>query len=164
MSRSLKILVASCMLLAIVAMGVVWYIPRGLTQAASNNYIRPASTMANGPYSVKGNQILDSTGRPYLFHGIGRDSLEYDCTGDGFFDSQHLSYMGYGHTGNGITYWDANAVRIPVTEGYWLNAYAAKKCTPAIYQSFIKSTIDALTKLNLNVIIDLQWPDAGGAA
>jgi hypothetical protein len=152
------------MLLAVVAMGVFWYIPRGFSQAAGNNDVRPAITQSSGPYTVKGNQILDSKGSPYLFHGVGRDSLEYDCTGDGFFDSQHLSYMGYGHNGNGITYWDANTVRLPVTEGYWFNAFAPKKCTPAIYQQFIKNTVDALTKLNLNVIIDLQWTDAGGQA
>jgi hypothetical protein len=95
---------------------------------------------------------------------MGRDALEYDCTGDGYFDSQHLSYMGYGNNGNGIYYWDANTVRIPVTEGYWFKAFAPKNCTPAIYQSFIKNTVDALTSLHLNVIIDLQWTDAGGQA
>lgn len=164
MSRSLKILVAGSMLLAIAAMGVFWYIPRGSSQAAGNQAIRPAVTQASGPYTVKGNQILDVHGNPYLFHGIGRDALEYDCTGDGFFDSTHLSYMGYGHTGNGITYWDANTVRLPVSEGYWFNAFTPKKCTPAIYQSFIKNTVNALTALKLNVIIDLQWSDAGGQA
>jgi hypothetical protein len=49
MSRTLKVLVASSMLLAIVAMGVFWYIPRGFSQAAGNKDIRPASTQSNGP-------------------------------------------------------------------------------------------------------------------
>src|SRR6266446_10834140 len=94
MSRSLKVIFASTMLLAIVAMGVIWYIPRGFSQAQGSGNIRPAITQANGPYTVKGNQILGANGQPYLFHGIGRDSLEYACNTDGYFDSTHLSYMG----------------------------------------------------------------------
>src|SRR6266478_1841285 len=109
MSRSFKVIFASAMLLAIVAMGVIWYIPRGFSHAqGSGKYIRPASTQADGPYTVKGNQILGANGQPYLFHGIGRDSLEYDCNTDGYFDSTHLSYMGPGKSGNGVYYWDAN--------------------------------------------------------
>src|SRR5579875_415279 len=165
MSRSFKVIAASIILLAIVAMGVLWYIPRGSSNAASaGNDVRPAVTQANGPYTVSGNQILDAKGQPYLFHGIGRDSLEYDCNTDGYFDSTHLSYMGYGHSGNGITYWDANTIRLPLTEGYWLRDYPSKHCVHTQYQNLIKSVVSTLTGMNMNVIIDLQWTDAGGAA
>ncbi len=164
MSRSLKVIFASTMLLAIVAMGVIWYIPRGFSQAQGSGNIRPAITQANGPYTVKGNQILGANGQPYLFHGIGRDSLEYACNTDGYFDSTHLSYMGYGKSGNGVYYWDANTVRLPVSEGYWFKDYAPKHCVATQYQALIKNTVDTLTKMNLNVIIDLQWTDAGGQA
>src|SRR5690348_6900045 len=43
---------------------------------------------ADGPYSVRGNAIIGADGKRYLFHGIGRDSLEYNCWGDGHFDAQ----------------------------------------------------------------------------
>ena len=156
MSRSFKVISASIMLLAIVAMGVIWYIPRGFSQAQGSGNIRPAVTLANGPYKVSGNQILDAQGHPYLFHGIGRDALEYACNSDGYFDSTHLSYMGYGKSGNGVYYWDANTVRLPVSEGYWLKDYAPKHCVATQYQALIKNTVNALTALKLNVIIDLQ--------
>ena len=117
---------------------------------------------ALGPYTVKGNLILAADGKPYLFHGIGRDGLEYSCTGDGHFDAQELSYMGSGTNGSGITYWDANTVRLPLSEGIWLYGQSSHSCSAAQYQALIKQTVDALTALKLNVILDLQWTDASG--
>ncbi|HJT59748.1 MAG TPA: cellulase family glycosylhydrolase [Ktedonobacteraceae bacterium] len=165
MRRSFKVIFASIILLAIVAMGVVWYIPRGFSNAQDNaNGVRPAVTQANGPYTVSGNKILDAQGHAYLFHGIGRDSLEYECNTDGYFDSTHLSYMGFGHNGGGVTYWDANTVRLPLSEGYWLRDFPAKHCVASQYRALVKNIVDTLTKMNLNVMIDLQWTDAGAKA
>ena len=102
-------------------------------------------------------------GNTYLFHGVGRDSLEFDCSGDGFLDAAHLAFMGPGTSGPGGTYWYANTVRLPVSEGFWLHGDAAQtNCTPANYQAVVKNTINAITALKLNVILDLMWTDAGG--
>ena len=117
---------------------------------------------ALGPYTVEGNLILAADGKPYLFHGVGRDGLEYSCTGDGHFDAQELSYMGSGTNGSGITYWGANTVRLPLSEGIWLYGQSSHACSAASYHALIKKTVDALTALKLNVILDLQWTDAGG--
>jgi hypothetical protein len=125
-----------------------------------NPTLREAQAM--GPYTIKGNLILAADGMPYLFHGIGRDGLEYSCTGDGHFDAQELSYMGSGTNGSGITYWGANTVRLPLSEGIWLNGQSSHACSASRYQALIKKTVDALTALKLNVILDLQWTDAGG--
>ena len=122
--------------------------------------VREAQAM--GPYTIKGNLILAADGKPYLFHGIGRDGLEYSCTGDGHFDAQELSYMGSGTNGSGITYWGANTVRLPLSEGIWLKGQSSHACSASRYQALIKQTVDALTALKLNVILDLQWTDAGG--
>jgi len=120
------------------------------------------NAQALGPYTVKGNLILASDGQPYLFHGIGRDGLEYSCWGDGHFDAQELSYMGSGTNTYAVTYWGANTVRLPLSEGFWLNGQSSQGCTAAQYQSLVKQTVDALTALKLNVMLDLQWSDAGG--
>src|SRR5579885_2163772 len=79
-----------------------------------------SSTTANGPYTVKGNMIVDASNNPYLFHGVGRDGLEYDCNGDGFFDATHLAFMGPGTNGSNGIYWYSNTVRLPLSEGFWL--------------------------------------------
>ncbi|HJT55998.1 MAG TPA: cellulase family glycosylhydrolase [Ktedonobacteraceae bacterium] len=117
---------------------------------------------ALGPYAVKGNLILAADGKPYLFHGVGRDGLEYSCTGDGHFDAQELSYMGSGTNRAGVTYWGANTVRLPLSEGIWLYGQSSHACSAAQYQALVRQVVNALTALKLNVVLDLQWIDAGG--
>jgi endoglucanase len=172
MSRSHKVRLTGALLLAVVSISVFWFEPFSSIWAHKTDVVSPVNTtsflpyneFANGPYTVQGNAILGADGKRYLFHGIGRDGLEYDCKGDGFFDAQHLAYMGPGtNTSNG-TYWYANTVRLPLSEGYWLNGQPARQCTAAQYQGLVKTTVDTLTSMHLNVIIDLQWTDAGGQA
>src|SRR6266487_8643 len=172
MSRLLKVKNITILFLTVVLIGVFWLkllsssavYKRGNATSAHAASSLPYNEFANGPYRVQGNAILGVDGKRYLFHGIGRDSLEFACGGDGFFDAQHLAYMGPGtNTSNG-TYWYANTVRLPLSESYWLNGQSARQCSAAQYQGLVKTTIDALTSMKLNVIIDLQWTDAGGQA
>ncbi len=118
---------------------------------------------ADGPYHVQGNQIIGADGKSYIFHGVGLDGLEFACQGDGNLDSGHLAFMGSGTSSANGTYWFANTVRLPLTQSIWLNGLSGQ-CTAAQYQATVKQTVDALTALKLNVIIDLQWADAGGQA
>ncbi|HYX50709.1 MAG TPA: cellulase family glycosylhydrolase, partial [Ktedonobacteraceae bacterium] len=172
MSCSNKVRLLALLALAFVSIIVFWFQPLSSiwahkaqnTSRAQLTSSLPYNQYANGPYSVQGNTILGSDGKPYLFHGIGRDGLEYDCTGDGFFDAQHLAYMGSGTNTSGGTYWYANTVRLPLSESYWLNGQSAQQCTSAQYQNLVKTTVAILTSLHLNVILDLQWTDAGGQA
>jgi hypothetical protein len=117
---------------------------------------------AAGPYHTQGNTILDAQGQPYLFHGMGRDGLEYSCTGDGPLDAAHLAYLGPGTNSSSGTYWWGNSVRLPISEGFWLKGDPASGCSAAQYQKLVKSTIATLNSLGLNAILDLQWSDAGG--
>ncbi|MGH2494814.1 MAG: glycoside hydrolase family 5 protein [Ktedonobacteraceae bacterium] len=120
------------------------------------------SAFADGPYTVEGNAIIGADGKRYLFHGVGRDSLEYNCWGDGHFDAQELAYMGSGSGKYAVTYWGANTVRLPLSEGIWLNGQSSQGCSAAQYQALINQVVNSLTTLKLNVILDLQWSDAGG--
>jgi endoglucanase len=124
----------------------------------------PRDTVADGPYTVQGNTVLGANGQPYLFHGVARDGLEFDCLGDGHFDQQELAYMGPGVNTATATYWDANTVRLPLSESLWLYGLSSgpQTCTPAQYQATVKQAVDALTALHLNVILELHWSDAGG--
>ena len=48
-------------------------------------------------------------------------------------------------------------------KAFWLHGYAGQtNCTPANYQAVVKNTINAITAMKLNVILDLMWTDAGG--
>ena len=121
----------------------------------------PYNATANGPYTVKGNMIVGANGAQYIIHGIGRDGLEYNCSGEGPLDQKSLSYMGAGKSTSTVTYWGANTVRLPVSEGFWLYGAPGYPCTAQQYHAVVAQTINNLTALKLNVIIDLQWVDAG---
>ena len=172
MSRSNKVRLLRVLALVFVSISVfciqpfssIWAHNAQNSSHAQSTASLPYNQYANGPYSVQGNTILGSDGKPYLFHGIGRDGLEYDCKGDGFFDAQHLAYMGSGTNTSSGTYWYANTVRLPLSESYWLNGQSSQQCTSAQYQNLVKTSVDILTSLHLNVILDLQWTDAGGQA
>src|SRR5579863_3060206 len=122
----------------------------------------PYHEFADGPYKVSGNQIKGADNTQYIFHGIGRDGLEFECTGDPAMDSAHLAFMGPGTSGPNGTYWWGNTVRLPLSEGFWLNGDTKAQCTAAQYQAQVKTVVDTLTALHLNVVIDLMWTDAGG--
>jgi endoglucanase len=162
MPFSLKVVLLCIVSLVIVA---AVFVPYGHAYAATASL--PYNATANGPYSVHGNRIVGANGKQYIFHGIGRDSLEYNCRGDSFLSQQYLAYMGSGpSTGTG-TYWDANTVRLPLSEGFWLYGDVAAPgsppsagCSSSYYHSLVKQIVNSLTSLKLNVILDLQWSDA----
>lgn len=179
MQRLLKAASLSIFILAIVAIGIFkvdTLRPAGAFDATHPVVSHPANlatrivvgkrasgaAFADGPYTVQGNTVLGVDGKPYLFHGVGRDSLEYNCWGDGHFDAQELAYMGSGTSKYAVTYWGANTVRLPLSEGFWLNGQSSQGCSAAQYEALVKQTVDILTALKLNVILDLQWSDAGG--
>jgi hypothetical protein len=172
MSFSRNVRITSALIFTAISIGLflfqpfcsIWEHREGISSPARATSTLPYNEFANGPYTVQGNAILGVDGKRYLFHGIGRDSLEYNCKGDGFFDARHLAYMGPGANTSSGTYWYANTVRLPLSEGYWLNGQPAQQCSAAQYRGLVKSTIDTLTAMHLNVVIDLQWTGAGGQA
>src|SRR6266702_6015725 len=105
MSPSRKVALCSIVTLIVISLGVLAFSPLYLTRAqrggssaqlASTQSHLPHSIIAQGPYTVQGNAILGANSQHYFFHGIGRDGLEYNCSGEGPLDSQHLAYMGSG--------------------------------------------------------------------
>ena len=165
--RSLKIFGLSTFLVLIVALSLTWVSPAYSTWArsatlSSKTTLIPRQTKAVGPYTVKGNAIFGADGKRYYFHGVGRDGLEYSCFGDGHFTPKELAYIGSGTSTKTTTYWGANTVRLPLSEVFWLKGQPSAKCSATQYHQVVKQTIDALTALHLNVMIDLQWSDAGG--
>lgn len=165
--RSLKIFGLSTFVMLCVALSVILANPaystwaRSATPSPKTTSI-PRQTKAMGPYTVKGNAILGADGKRYYFHGVGRDGLEYSCFGDGHFTQKELAYIGSGTSTKTTTYWGANTVRLPLSEGFWLKGQPSAKCSVAQYRQLVNQTINALTALHLNVMLDLQWSDAGG--
>ena len=119
MSHSQKVKVIGLLLLTVMSIGVFAFTPLSSfwTHMSSNNAHAasplPYHEFANGPYNVQGNTIVGADGKPYLFHGVGRDGLEFLCLPSDvtFVDTAHLAFMGPGTSGPGGTYWYGNTVR-----------------------------------------------------
>jgi endoglucanase len=174
MPRSLVIRVTGLLALVLLCTSFFWLGPlTSLVAHSSRNNASAAHAAsprltyhqyADGPYKVVGNQVIGADNQPYIFHGVGRDGYEFSCVGGGYTDSAHLAFMGSGTTSANGTYWFSNTVRLPLSQSIWLNGNAGQNCSAAQYQANVKATVDALTALKLNVILDLQWSDADGQA
>ncbi|WP_165423694.1 glycoside hydrolase family 5 protein [Ktedonosporobacter rubrisoli] len=151
-----SILCATFALVSLLGIGLI-VLNRTVAQAAGS---LPYNATANGPYTVQGNKILGKDGRQYIIHGMARDGLEYNCRGEGPLDKQTLAYMGPGNSTNGSTYWGANTIRLPLSEVFWLSGQGST-CTAAQYQALVKGTVDTITALHMNVMLDLHWVGAG---
>ena len=178
MTHSLRTVFLSFVALVFMLLPLFWFSPLSAEGTQSQTHITtpgtpksrptatksrvPANAQSNGPYKVQGNVILGVDGKRYLFHGIGRDSLEFSCWGDGHFDAQELSYLGWGTNTNTVTYWGVNTVRLPLSEDIWLYGQSSEFCSASQYRTLVKQTVDSLTALKLNVVLDLHWADAGG--
>ena len=131
---------------------------------SSNTPILPLASFnlrgIDGPYHTQGNLILGSDNYPYLFHGMARDDLEYFCKGDGHYSASELAYMGVGNNSTNKTYWGANVVRLPLSENFWLFGQPSVNCSANQYRALIQQTVQNLTNMNLNVILDLAWTNA----
>lgn len=173
MRMSSKVRLAGILFVVVLSAGIFGFGPvRSILTHAGGRVARaahaasslPFHQYADGPYTVQGNKIIGADGQTYLFHGIGRDGLEFSCAGGGFLDPAHLAYLGpQGNNPANGTYWYANTVRLPLAQNFWFNGQPGQ-CTAAQYQATVKQTVDALTAMKLNVIIDLQWTDANGQA
>lgn len=174
MSRSFKLRAAGILGLLVICTSIFWFQPfasfianAGKGTVSKAHAAAPNLTFhqyADGPYTVKGNQIIGADGQPYIFHGIGLDGYEFSCIGDGFTDPAHLAFLGPGNSSSSGTYWFANTVRLPLAETLWLHGSTSQQCTAAQYQSYVLKTVQALTAMHMNVIIALMWTDAGGQA
>ena len=72
----------------------------------------PTVPVAPGGYYVNGNTVCTADGRPHLFHGVARPSLEWSSSGEGLLaaDFQRMAT------------WKANVVRVPLNQDFWLAA------------------------------------------
>jgi endoglucanase len=174
MSRSFLLRAAGLLALLVLFSGAFWIQPVASffthvgagTTSAAHAAAAPRLTFhqyANGPYKVSGNQVIGADGQPYIFHGVGRDGYQFSCIGGGYTDAAHLAFMGPGTSSSSGTYWFANTVRLNLSQAIWLNGIS-NQCTAAQYQSYVKQTVDTLTSMNLNVVIDLMSSDADGQA
>jgi hypothetical protein len=108
--------------------------------------------IAPGGYYVEGNSIYDEAGHAHLFHGVDRTSFEWNPEGQ-YIDAGDYSLMADG--------WDANVVRIPINQDFWLST--SPIYSPG-YAGVIDQQVTSARAAGLDVILDLHWSDRGDIA
>jgi len=108
----------------------------------------PPVPVAPGGYYVNGNAVCTVDGRPHLFHGVARPSLEWSSAGEGLraTDFQEMAA------------WRANVVRVPLNQDFWLKA--SPLYDPA-YAPLVDQVVKWAEGAGMDVILDLHWSDAG---
>src|SRR2546428_9219047 len=109
--------------------------------------IPPIPTITGTGYHVTGNTIYDPLGKPVIFRGVARPSLEWRSTG------QNLSLADY----QLMQTWHVKIVRLPLNQRFWLN-------NTNNYQQTIDQNIQWIKSLGMNVLLDLHWSDKGNPA
>jgi endoglucanase len=95
-----------------------------------------------------GNKVLDGEGKPHLFHGIARPTLEWSATGENISKGDFQL----------MASWHANVVRIGLNQAFWLRPLYAKA-----YKQTVLQAVEWAKQAGLDVILDLHWSDRGDA-
>jgi endoglucanase len=108
----------------------------------------PNQPVAPGGYYVNGNTLCTAAGRPHLFHGVDRPSLEWLSTGENLSPSDFELMRS----------WNANVVRIGLNQDFWL---AGSALSDPDYPSRVEDAVAWAEAAGLDVILELHWSDAG---
>jgi endoglucanase len=114
--------------------------------------VAPATDLSG--LSVRGNQLVNSSGAVVTFHGVNRSGTESGCVqGWGIFDgpSDDASIQR-------MLSWHINAVRIPLNEDCWLAINDLKPEYSGV--AYRQAIVDFVTRLNqhgIYAILELHW-------
>jgi len=111
------------------------------------------------PLKVMGNQLVDSSGKSVVLHGVDRSGTEFACVqaGNQIFngpnDQSSIAAM---------KTWNINSVRIPLNEDCWLGINGLPSSVSGVaYRTAIASFVNLFLANDIYVIIDLHWTADG---
>jgi len=111
------------------------------------------------PLKVVGNQLVDSSGKTILLHGVDRSGTEFACVQPG-----NLIFNGPNDQ-NSVTAmksWKINSVRIPLNEDCWLGLNGlSPQVSGAAYQTAVSQFVNLFLENDIYVILDLHWTSDG---
>jgi endoglucanase len=121
--------------------------------AARTCEVKGTPPMAPGGYYTQGASVCTADGKPHLFNGVDRPSLEFTNTGqwNGLSGIPASDFQA-------MASWRANAVRIATNQDFWLSG--ATLYDPNYPATIAKAVHDA-EAAGLDVILDLHWSDCG---
>jgi len=112
---------------------------------------RGGPPIAPGGYYVEGPTIYNAAGRPHLFHGLDRPSLEWNAAGDKLSTDDYRL----------MASWKANVVRLSLNQGFWLPGSSVHA---AGYERVVEQNVANIEAEGMDVILDLHWSDKGDFA
>jgi hypothetical protein len=115
----------------------------------------PVGDSAPPELHVSGNQLVDSTGKQVMLHGVNRSGTEFACAqGNGIFDGPVDDAAI-----NSITSWKGvNAVRVPLNEDCWEGlSYVPSADGGADYIAAITGWVNRLVAHGITPIVELHW-------
>jgi hypothetical protein len=117
---------------------------------------QPAAAGAATELHVRGNELVNASGRQVLLHGVDRAGTEYMCVqGRGIFDgpSDQASVTA-------MKSWDVTAVRVPLNEACWNGeSYVNAAYAGTAYQQAVEAYVHLLNANGIVAILDLHWTD-----
>ena len=124
----------------------------GGSSGASTSQASGSTTQAPaGFYSVSGPTVLDGAGKPHIFRGLDRPSLESTPSGDNLGEADYQV----------MASWGANIVRIPLNQDFWLTDSPKYDSS---YSGVVDQQIQWAEMHGLDAILDLHWSDRGDPA
>lgn len=117
------------------------------------------SLAAGKPWiGVRGNHLIDGTGKTVRLLGVDRSGFEYSCVEEGeIFDGPADAA-----SVQAIKSWHVNAVRLPLNETCWLGINGVPDAVSgAAYRAAVHEYVERLERAGLYVILDLQWAAPG---
>jgi hypothetical protein len=109
---------------------------------------------------VRGNRLVNASGKTIVLHGVNRSGAEYSCIHNtGIFDSPTNAA-----SVRAMVAWHINAVRLPLNEDCWLKMNTAgisRAYVGASYRRAIVRYVDLLNRYGLIVLLDLHWSAPG---
>jgi len=114
--------------------------------------VLPSRTHAAPPLlRVQGNHLSDANGRPMRWHGVNIASLEWSSRGENVLKS----------TLEVIQHWNANCIRLPLSQDRWFGRAADQKDSGSGYRQIVEQVVEAASINNCYVVLDLHWSNAG---
>ena len=115
----------------------------------------PGGDTAPPKLHVSGNELVDSTGRQVVLHGVNRSGTEFACAqGNGIFDGPVDDTAI-----DAITGWKGvNAVRVPLNEDCWEGLpYVPAADGGSAYIAAVTDWVHRLEAHGLTPVLDLHW-------
>lgn len=114
----------------------------------------PTGDPAPPKLHVSGNQLVDSTGKQVVLHGVNRSGTEFACAqGNGIFDGPVDDAAV-----DAIKSWHVTAVRVPLNEDCWQGlSYVPAADGGASYIAAITGWVNRLVAHGITPIVELHW-------